>query len=116
VRIRVRDDGCGMDAATTRLRAVFRTKPVGSGAGWVSLVHGIVQHHGAISVTSAIGTGSVFEFCCRRSVAPPSCGAPPAPAAGATGDGRHVLYLDDDESMVLMVTFPAQARLSCQRV
>lgn len=109
VRIRVRDDGCGMDAATQAraFEPFFTTKPVGSGTGLgLAVVHGIVKaHHGAISVTSAIGTGSVFEVLLPAvDGAAPAAIAPPAPAAGATGNGRHVLYLDDDESMVLMVT------------
>jgi signal transduction histidine kinase len=62
-RIRVRDDGCGMDAATQArvFEPFFTTKPVGTGLG-LAVVHGIVKaHHGAITLTSAPGEGSVFE-------------------------------------------------------
>ena len=106
-RIRVRDDGCGMDAATQArvFEPFFTTKTVGTGLG-LAVVHGIVKaHHGTITLTSAPGVGSVFE------VLLPASDAPTSPAATAAapprllrGEGRRVLYLDDDEAMVFMVT------------
>ena len=103
----VADDGCGMDEAT-RQRAFepfFTTKPVGQGTGLgLSVVHGIVaSHHGAITLRSAPGEGSSFDmyFPLAEPVA-----APPPPAAApavAPGRGEHVLYVDDDAVMGLMV-------------
>ncbi len=105
----VRDDGRGMDAATRQriFDPFFTTKPVGQGTGLgLSVVHGIVNNlHGAIRVDSAPGQGCCFHVILPLAVAtaqgsrPEGAGAVPA---SATVGGR-VLYVDDDEVMVLMV-------------
>ena len=104
----VSDDGCGMDEAT-RLRVFepfFTTKVVGLGTGLgLSVVHGIVTlHRGAITVRSATGQGSTFDMYFPLA-ASPGASAPehtPAPS-GPHGAGQHVLYVDDDPVMLLMV-------------
>jgi signal transduction histidine kinase/ActR/RegA family two-component response regulator len=103
----VRDDGCGMDAAT-RLRIFdpfFTTKPVGQGTGLgLSVVHGIVRGHGGVlSVQTAPGAGSCFSVYLPLSAEAGQVCAVPPPALGE-GRGRAVLVVDDDEVMVLMVT------------
>lgn len=107
VRLTVRDDGCGMDERT-RARIFdpyFTTKPAGQGTGLgLSVVHGILQAHGAaIAVDSAPGTGTTFrlyfptaEHAARAAM--PATAAPPAPGAG-----ERVLYVDDEEPLVLLV-------------
>ncbi|MBX3638441.1 MAG: PAS domain-containing protein, partial [Rubrivivax sp.] len=106
----VRDDGTGMDAATREriFDPFFTTKPVGQGTGLgLPVVHGIVQAHGgAISVDSAPGAGSSFHVYLPRLQPAGADGGPaeaPVPAAAAAGTGQRVLYVDDDEVMVLMV-------------
>lgn len=107
-RIRVSDDGQGMDAATqTRIfEPFFTTKPKGSGTGLgLAVVHGIVMsHRGGIVLKSAPGEGSVFEVYLPAMPAPASVAGQPVDEPNAIeGQGRHVLYLDDDESMVFLI-------------
>ena len=103
----VRDNGSGMDAATCAriFDPFFTTKPVGQGTGLgLSVVHGIVRaHQGTVVVDSAPGAGSTFHlYFPSPDVASgigPAAGPGPADAAGG---GQHVLYVDDDEVMVVM--------------
>ena len=104
----VSDDGCGMDEAT-RLRVFepfFTTKVVGLGTGLgLSVVHGIVTlHRGAITVRSTPGQGSTFDLYFPLAVLPAAAPASPETAGdGPRGDGQHVLYVDDDPVLLLMV-------------
>ena len=110
----VHDDGCGMDEATRAriFEPFYTTKPVGQGTGLgLSVVHGIVASHGgAITVDSQPGRGSTFDLYfplapLRPATAATAAGSAPAdtPAAAAAGRGQHVLYVDDDPVMLLMV-------------
>jgi signal transduction histidine kinase/CheY-like chemotaxis protein len=109
----VRDNGSGMDLATRAriFEPFFTTKPVGEGTGLgLSVVHGIVaEHHGAINVDSALGRGSTvhmyFPVVDSHSSAPASEWGTlqPLQYQQHEGRGQHVLYVDDDEVMVLLV-------------
>jgi PAS domain S-box-containing protein len=104
----VSDTGCGMDAATREriFEPFYTTKPVGQGTGLgLSVAHGIVvAHHGAIDVDSRVGEGTTFHLYFPVAQPQPGDGeAPHAAAAGARGHGEHVVYVDDDETMVVMV-------------
>jgi PAS domain S-box-containing protein len=108
VHLWVGDTGIGMDAATLEriFEPFFTTKPVGRGTGLgLSVVHGILAaHHGAIEVDSTPGQGSTFHLYLPAvpvEAATAALGAPPPEPA--RGHGEHVLYVDDDETMVLMV-------------
>ena len=104
----IADNGSGMDE-TTRARVFepfFTTKQVGHGTGLgLAVVHGIVSvHGGAIHVESAPGVGSRFDLWFPLQDAPEEAvesqhGALDAPP----GAGQHVLCVDDDPAMVLMV-------------
>jgi CheY-like chemotaxis protein len=97
-----------MDEATrARIFEPFfttRDRAEGTGLG-LSVVHGIVaEHGGVITVESAPGRGSCFRIALPLADAG---GDVPDVAAGvaipADGAGRHVLYVDDDAVMTVMV-------------
>ena len=104
----VRDHGCGMDAATLAriFEPFFTTRQASEGTGLgLSVAHGIVAEHGGrISVESMPGAGSTFHVVlplAGSSSGPPL--APPPQPVVPRGEGQHVLYVDDDEMMVVMV-------------
>jgi PAS domain S-box-containing protein len=105
VRLAVSDTGQGMDAPTlTRIfEPFFTTKAPGQGTGLgLSVVHGIVRNHGgAIVVESEVGRGSTFTLYLPVSETPVSAAPLSFPSgAQARGLGEHILYLDDEESLV----------------
>jgi PAS domain S-box-containing protein len=117
----VSDNGCGMDETTLAhaFEPFFTTKAVGQGTGLgLSVVHGIMAtHDGAITASSTPGRGSRFDlyFPLQQAQAAPA----PMPARTPEPEGRagqHVVYIDDDPVMVLMVQGLLQSagyRVSC---
>ena len=104
----VSDTGIGMDAALREriFEPFFTTKPVGQGTGLgLSVVHGILTaHHGAIAVDSTPGQGSTFHLYFPAVESPiDAAQAPAALPVPPRGHGEHVLYVDDDETMVVLV-------------
>jgi PAS domain S-box-containing protein len=104
----VRDTGSGMDAATRArvFEPFFTTKRIGQGTGLgLSVVHGIVSaHHGAITVDSTPGRGSTFHLYFPLLAAAGAVRAEPAlERLAPAGRGEHVLYVDDDQPILLMV-------------
>ena len=106
-RLWVRDSGCGMDEATKArmFEPFFTTKAVGRGTGLgLAVVHGIVvAHAGAIDVESVPGEGTVVSvYLPLLGAPPPSVRSVPVPAP-PRGEGQRVLYVDDEESMVVLL-------------
>ena len=109
--IEVSDTGCGMDAATQArmFEPYFTTKENGRGTGLgLSVVWGIVTAHGgSVRVDSTVGRGSRIGL--SLPLLPDEPADPPtrpeavqAPAA-TFGKGEHVLVVDDDEMVVVVL-------------
>ena len=111
----VADNGPGMDLATRAriFEPFFTTKPAGEGTGLgLSVVHGIVHDHEAsIVVQSAPGEGATFRIyfpaaqpALEQSPVPEALAADEADTLVLQGEGRHILYVDDDEAIVFLMT------------
>jgi len=107
VHLNVTDNGCGMDRATAAriFDPFFTTKGVGEGTGLgLSVVHGIIKSHGgAISVYSEPGRGTTFHLYFPASGEAVARVAEPVREA-QPGHSERVLYVDDDEALVMLVT------------
>jgi PAS domain S-box-containing protein len=104
VRISVSDSGCGMDPAIVEriFDPFFTTQAPGHGTGLgLSVVHGIMKDHdGAITVYSEPGKGTIFHLYFRSAVERADQSA--QPATPVRGKGEHLLYVDDEEALVLL--------------
>lgn len=113
IRLAVKDNGPGMSEETLSriFEPFFTTKPVGQGTGLgLSVAHGIVQNHGGVlQARSRPGEGSTFTVYLPAtdaqadSLNPKSGGQVPAPPSSIKS-GLRILYLDDDEALVELVT------------
>jgi two-component system cell cycle sensor histidine kinase/response regulator CckA len=109
VRLSVCDTGSGMDEATLGriFEPFFTTKKPDAGTGLgLSVVYGIVKGHGgAITARSQPGEGTTFDsyfpHADRSNVARTVKTTSQREERGA---GEHVLYVDDDESMCLLMS------------
>jgi signal transduction histidine kinase/DNA-binding response OmpR family regulator len=109
LRMTFRDTGKGMDAATLEhiFEPFFTTKQLSQGAGLgLSVVHGIVRGHGgAIVAESEPGQGASFQiYLPAASELEVGTGSSieSIPAGGICGHGEHILYVDDEESLVYL--------------
>jgi CheY-like chemotaxis protein len=100
-----------MDAATLEriFEPFYTTKAVGEGTGLgLSVVHGIMQaHEGAVGVDSRPGEGSTFHLyfpALEAAALPEGAELELTASASVAGRGQHVMYVDDDESLVYVVT------------
>ena len=104
----IRDTGCGMDEATRArvFEPFFTTKPVGQGTGLgLPVAHGIVATHGgSMQVDSSRGVGTTFHVYlpARIGTGRELEAAPAASDSPVHGQAERVLYIDDDEVVVLM--------------
>ncbi len=103
LRLRVEDTGSGMAAETlTKLfEPFFTTKPQGIGTGLgLAVVHNIVKsHEGAIDVQSQLGQGTTFSL-----YFPIHDDTAEAKHPSMPGRGEHLLFVDDEEYLVVMGT------------
>ncbi len=110
VQMSVIDNGTGMDAETQQrlFEPFFTTKPVGEGTGLgLAVVHGIVTRHGGkIVVASTPGVGTRFDIylpVVYEASAPTPAIETTTTVSAVERKGR-VLYIDDDEALVFLVT------------
>ncbi len=107
----VSDTGCGIPAPDQQriFEPFFTTKSGRGGTGLgLSVVHGIVNaHHGSLVVESRVGQGSTFHVYLPLVAEAPQEATQPTATLGVMpqpqGHGEHVLYLDDDDVMAVMV-------------
>ena len=109
VRLRVLDDGHGMDAATLAqaMEPFFTTKGVGKGTGLgLSMIHGLArQSGGSFDLRSEPGSGTTAEFLLPRAphAAIPDDG-PDAPVDVSAGTQPLRVLAVDDDALILMGT------------
>jgi signal transduction histidine kinase/CheY-like chemotaxis protein len=102
VEIRVSDTGTGIppEIVDRIFEPLFTTKEAGKGTGLgLSVVAAVVtEHNGTITVKSPPGAGATFEIRLPRAPADAARERPAAPAP-RPGDGRRVLFVDDEEAV-----------------
>ncbi len=109
LRISVADTGTGIPPEVLErvFEPFFTTKAHGEGTGLgLSVVHGIVRaHRGAIVVRSQPGAGTVFDlYFPEAEGAAPEINQAAADPATESGRGERILYVDDEDQLVQLVT------------
>lgn len=104
VRIRVSDEGVGMDAATLErlFSPFFTTKANGTGLGLVSCHRIIESIGGQIKVQSRVGEGTAFELLLPMHDCAPRDAAEQMPSIRA-GRGERLLVVDDEATRLSLL-------------
>jgi PAS domain S-box-containing protein len=111
LRLSFSDNGDGIESAVLDriFEPFFTTKSLGQGTGLgLSVVHGIMKNHdGSISVHSTRGAGTRFDLYfpgCAQASATAPIEIRRALDDANTGRGKTVIYVDDEEALVFLVT------------
>jgi len=104
LRIRVQDDGIGMDQATQErlFSPFFTTKDSGTGLGLVSCRRIVESLGGEIVVRSQPGQGSCFDLLLPLQAAV-AAGAPDEVAMLPAGRGQRILVVDDEATRLSLL-------------
>lgn len=112
-RIRVADNGIGMDAATLAriYEPFFTTKPVGEGTGLgLATTYSIVRENGGwMTCESKPGVGTTFSILFRCAERPRIEEPARSPDAGTMGGYETVLVVDDEAAIRDVVTLMLEA-------
>jgi CheY-like chemotaxis protein len=105
--LRVIDSGVGMDRLTCDriFEPFFTTKRSSGGTGLgLAFVHSIVSNHGgAITVNSAPSVGTTFTIYLPKAPVV-ATSEPELHTPSVAGRGRRVLYVDDEQPIVALMT------------
>lgn len=112
VKLCVRDTGVGMDEATTEriFEPFYTTKEQGQGTGLgLATVHGIIRNHnGFIEVESKPAAGTTFRIYLpvpvTQEILDVAGAENDAEAPGMTGGNETILLIEDEESIIEMLT------------
>jgi signal transduction histidine kinase/DNA-binding response OmpR family regulator len=102
VKVRVQDEGLGIDPAVISriFDPYFTTKQTGSGLGLATVWSIITKHGGQINVISELGKGTVFTFYLPAAAsALPAAAKLPAAACRTPAKTAKILVMDDEESV-----------------
>ncbi|MGC9363860.1 MAG: PAS domain S-box protein [Fidelibacterota bacterium] len=112
VKLCIRDTGVGMDKTTTEriFEPFYTTKEQGQGTGLgLATVHGIIRNHnGFIEVESAPAAGATFRIYLpvpvTQDILDVAGAENDAEAPGMTGGNETILLIEDEESIIEMLT------------
>ncbi|HYE75598.1 MAG TPA: PAS domain S-box protein, partial [Blastocatellia bacterium] len=110
IRLKVDDNGCGMDRATMNriFDPYFTTKSAGQGTGLgLSVVHGLVKSlGGSINVYSQPDKGTSFHlyFPIPTETIHTTDNKTDSNKKNIVGHHERILYVDDEESLVTLIT------------
>lgn len=106
LRLRVADNGCGMEAEVMEriFDPFYTTKEIGKGTGiGLSTVQGIMhQHQGFIKLASTLGQGSTFDL--YFPVSDTASASIMEADASLPKGSEHILLVDDESMLIKMIT------------